>query len=193
MAVTPKNRGVLEDAALHHSRLEGGTHVVDHIGRLQVQASPKRIADRTGDAQLGDRGVYKGPSNVVGDGYPLLPFGLSRIPEVNVGSLRLAYQARACGRRRAYVLRNELAAHAKKRFVRAQETDSEELWQASLEMASYWMDAAMRTECLGNSCIEPEQQAAQPGRFLDKIVAGSRWSQPKPIDAQRKTCALKSI
>ena len=53
-----------------------------------------------------------------------------------------------------------LAAHAKKRFVRAQETDSEELWQASLEMASYWMDAAMRTECLGNSCIEPEQQAA---------------------------------
>ena len=39
-------------------------------------------------------------------------------------------------------------------------TDSEELRQASLEMASYWMDAAMRTECLGDSHIEPEQQAA---------------------------------
>jgi hypothetical protein len=128
MAVTPKNRGVLEDAALHHSRLEGGTHVVDHIGRLQVQASPKRIADRTGDAQLGDRGVYKGPSNVVGDGYPLLPFGLSRIPHVNVGSLRLAYQARElvdAGGLMSYG--TNLAAHAKKRYVRAQETDSEEL------------------------------------------------------------------
>ena len=65
------------------------------------------------------------------------------------------------------------AAHAKKRFVRAQETDSEVLRQASLETASYWMDAAMRAECLGNSCIEPEQQAAPPG---DKIVAESRWS-----------------
>ena len=51
-------------------------------------------------------------------------------------------------------------AHSKKCFVRAQETDSEELRQASLEMASYWMDAAMRTECLGDSHIEPEQQAA---------------------------------
>ena len=54
----------------------------------------------------------------------------------------------------------EYRAHAKKCFVRAQETDSEELRQASLEMASYWIDAAMRTECLGDSCIEPEQQAA---------------------------------
>ena len=51
-------------------------------------------------------------------------------------------------------------AHAKKCFVRAQETDSEELRRASLEMASYWIDAAMRTECLGDSHIEPEQQAA---------------------------------
>jgi hypothetical protein len=50
--------------------------------------------------------------------------------------------------------------YAKRCFVRAQETDSEELRQASLEMASYWMDAAMRTECLGDSWIEPEQQAA---------------------------------
>ena len=153
--------GVLEEAALRHSRLEGGTHVVDHIGRLQVQASPKRIADRTGDAQLGDRGVYKGSSNVVGDGHPLLPFGLSRIPRVNVGSLRLAYQARElveAGGLMSYG--TNLAAHAKKRFVRAQETDSEVLRQASLETASYWMDAAMRAECLGDSCIEPEQQAA---------------------------------
>ena len=54
----------------------------------------------------------------------------------------------------------EYRAHAKKCFVRAQETDSEELRQASLEMASYWMDAAMRMECLGDSRVEPEQQAA---------------------------------
>jgi len=54
----------------------------------------------------------------------------------------------------------ECRAHAKKCFVRAQETDSEELRQASLEMASYWMDAAMRTESLGDSYIELEQQAA---------------------------------
>ena len=41
----------------------------------------------------------------------------------------------------------EYHALAKKCFVR-------------VEMASYWIDAAMRTECLGDSCIEPEQQAA---------------------------------
>ena len=51
-------------------------------------------------------------------------------------------------------------AYAKQYFVWAQEADSEELRRASLEMASYWMDAAMRAECLGNSWIEPEQQAA---------------------------------
>jgi len=39
-------------------------------------------------------------------------------------------------------------AYAKQHFVRAQEADSEELRRASLEMASYWMEAAMRTECL---------------------------------------------
>jgi hypothetical protein len=50
----------------------------------------------------------------------------------------------------------EYRAHAKKCFVRAQETDSEELRQASLEMANYWMDAAMRTECLGDSRVEAE-------------------------------------
>ena len=37
-------------------------------------------------------------------------------------------------------------AYAKQYFVRAQEADSEELRRASLEMASYWMEAAMRTE-----------------------------------------------
>jgi hypothetical protein len=35
----------------------------------------------------------------------------------------------------------ECCTQAKKCFVRAQETDSEESRQASLEMASYWMDA----------------------------------------------------
>ena len=50
--------------------------------------------------------------------------------------------------------------HAKKCFILAQETESEELRQASLEMASYWMDAAMRTERLGDSRVEPEQRAA---------------------------------
>ena len=54
----------------------------------------------------------------------------------------------------------EYCTHAKRCFVRAQETDSEELRQASLEMASYWMDAAMRTECLGGGRVDPEQQAA---------------------------------
>jgi hypothetical protein len=34
------------------------------------------------------------------------------------------------------------------------ETDSEELRQASLEMASYWMGAAMRAEYLGDSRVE---------------------------------------
>jgi hypothetical protein len=51
-------------------------------------------------------------------------------------------------------------AHAKKCFARAQVTESGELRQASLEMASYWMDAAMRTECLGGGRVDPEQQAA---------------------------------
>jgi hypothetical protein len=44
----------------------------------------------------------------------------------------------------------EYRTHAKSCFARAQETDSEESRQASLEMASYWMDAAMRTECLSD-------------------------------------------
>jgi hypothetical protein len=54
----------------------------------------------------------------------------------------------------------EYRAHAKKCFFCAQETNSEELRQASLDMASYWMDAAMRTECVDDTRVEPEQQAA---------------------------------
>jgi hypothetical protein len=59
----------------------------------------------------------------------------------------------------------ECRAHAKQCFARAQETESEELRQASLEMASYWLDAAMRTECLGNKRAEPEQQASSLRRL----------------------------
>ena len=50
-------------------------------------------------------------------------------------------------RRLVMTTAKEYHALAKKCFVR-------------VEMASYWIDAAMRTECLGDSCIEPEQQAA---------------------------------
>ena len=53
-------------------------------------------------------------------------------------------------------------AYAKKCFVRAQEAEGEELRRASLEMASYWMEAAMRTECLGDSQGEPKRNAAYP-------------------------------
>ena len=53
-------------------------------------------------------------------------------------------------------------AYAKQYFVRAQEADSEELRRASLEMASYWMEAAMGTESLGDSHVEPKRSA---GRF----------------------------
>ena len=48
-------------------------------------------------------------------------------------------------------------AYAKQHFVRAQEADSEELRRASLEMASYWMEAAMRTENFGDSHVEPKR------------------------------------
>ena len=51
-------------------------------------------------------------------------------------------------------------AYAKQHFVRAQEADSEELRRASLEMASYWMEAAMRTECLGDSHVKPKRSTA---------------------------------
>jgi hypothetical protein len=51
-------------------------------------------------------------------------------------------------------------AYAKQYFVWAQEADSEELRRASLEMASYWMEAAMRTECLGDSHVERKRSAA---------------------------------
>ena len=51
-------------------------------------------------------------------------------------------------------------ANAKQYFMWAQEAGSEELRQASLEMASYWMEAAMRTESLGDSAVEPKRNAA---------------------------------
>ena len=53
-------------------------------------------------------------------------------------------------------------AYAKQYFVWAQETDSEELRRASLEMASYWMEAAMRTECLDDSHVEPNGALLSP-------------------------------
>jgi hypothetical protein len=53
---------------------------------------------------------------------------------------------------------------AKKCFVRAQETDSEESRQALLEMANYW------TECLGDSRVEPEQQAAYPAPLMQRVL-----------------------
>jgi hypothetical protein len=68
--------------------------------------------------------------------------------------------------------------HAKKCFIRAQETNSEESRQALLEMASYWMDAAMRTECLRDSRLEPEQQAAYlqiASRNLMRPVPYTQW------------------
>ena len=61
-------------------------------------------------------------------------------------------------------------SHAKKCFVRAQETDSEESRLALLGMANYWMDAAMRTECLGDSRVEPEQQAAYPAPLMQRVL-----------------------
>jgi hypothetical protein len=56
--------------------------------------------------------------------------------------------------------KQDYRAFAKKCFMRAQEADSEESRRASLEMANYWMEAAMRTECLGDSHVEPKQSAA---------------------------------
>jgi hypothetical protein len=50
--------------------------------------------------------------------------------------------------------------YAKQYFALAREADSEELRRASLKMASYWMEAAMRTECLGDSLSPPNEHAA---------------------------------
>jgi hypothetical protein len=55
---------------------------------------------------------------------------------------------------------NDYRESAKKCFVWAQEADSEELRRSSLEMASYWIEAAMRVESLGDSPVEPKQSAA---------------------------------
>ena len=63
-------------------------------------------------------------------------------------------------------------AYAKQHFVRAQEADSEELRRASLEMASYWIEAAMRMESFGDSHVEPKRSAAESL----KIAGCSRFS-----------------
>jgi hypothetical protein len=55
---------------------------------------------------------------------------------------------------------NDYRERAKKCFVWAEEADGEELRRSSLEMASYWMEAAMRAECLGDSPVEPKQSPA---------------------------------
>jgi len=70
----------------------------------------------------------------------------------------------------------EYRTHAKRCFVRAQETDSEELRQASLEMASYWMDAAMRTECLGDSRVEARTAGCLAQRIVNPLLNESRCS-----------------
>jgi len=51
-------------------------------------------------------------------------------------------------------------AAAKQYFVWAQEANSEELRRASLEMASYWMEAVMRMESLGDSPVRPKRSSA---------------------------------
>jgi hypothetical protein len=57
-------------------------------------------------------------------------------------------------------IEEDYRAYAKQYFASAQETDSEESRRALLEMASYWMEAAMRTESLGDSHVEPKRSAA---------------------------------
>ena len=59
-------------------------------------------------------------------------------------------------------------AYAKQYFVWAQEADSEELRRASLEMASYWMEAAMRTESFGDSHIEPNRSDHHRPRRVER-------------------------
>ena len=49
----------------------------------------------------------------------------------------------------------EYRAFAKECFGRAQKADSDELRRASLEMASYWLEAAMRVECFGADETKP--------------------------------------
>jgi hypothetical protein len=57
-------------------------------------------------------------------------------------------------------IEEDYRAYAKQYFVSAQEADTEESRRALLEMASYWMEAAMRTESLGDSPVEPKRSAA---------------------------------
>ena len=63
-------------------------------------------------------------------------------------------------------------AHAKRYFVWAQEADSEESRRASLEMASYWMEAAMRAESLGDSHVEPKRSDHHRPRQVERLAGG---------------------
>jgi hypothetical protein len=66
-------------------------------------------------------------------------------------------------------------AFAKQYFVWAQEAESEELRRASLEMASYWMEAATRTESFGDSQVEPKRSGSRlptDRRRLDREEVG---------------------
>jgi hypothetical protein len=87
----------------------------------------------------------------------------------------------------------EYRTHAKSCFARAQETDSEESRQASLEMASYWMDAAMRTECLsgsqtGDSAIADEvtEEAARHRPAMVSVTSQHR-QQNRPTRTSHYT------
>jgi hypothetical protein len=67
---------------------------------------------------------------------------------------------------------NDYREYAKKCFVWAQRADAEELRRASLEMASYWMEAAMRTECLSDS---------QTGAIADEVTEKAARHRPAMV------------
>jgi hypothetical protein len=83
----------------------------------------------------------------------------------------------------------EYLTHAKSCFAWAQETDSEESRQESLEMASYWMDAAVRTECLGDSqtgvsviADEVTEEAAHHRPAMISVTSQHRQQKPTYAD-----------
>jgi hypothetical protein len=67
---------------------------------------------------------------------------------------------------------NDYREYAKKCFVWAQQADAEELRRASLEMASYWMEAAMRTECLSDG---------QTGAIADEVTEKAARHRPAMV------------
>jgi hypothetical protein len=71
-------------------------------------------------------------------------------------------------------------AYAKQYFMWAQEADSEELRRASLEMASYWMEAAMRTESFGDSCRGETEQS--PSTSASREAIKLMRQQPRKRD-----------